>query len=660
MALPLIVGILAGAVVGTRVLERNHLTAALAEGRQHADDAALRSGDALASQRSAAEAQVHNAASNPRLAAAVGGGVDTRTLRDLLDNEVWWERYRWEFPIHALLIKGAKSPLYARGDLLDFDSSALLGEARPAGMAASAIVVGHKAAYLAAVTPLEVAGQGEPPVLLLARPLSGQALEAIAARAGSAVLLTDGSRPIAASGPAVAVAVLHDAIGRERRNGGVFVAADRTWVAHALTVGPELWLWTYAETTLGAPASQRTLFRNKVLLWSGAGLTTLAVLLLGRPRRRRAPAQATAPAPVPNRPPRRRTASGGVPIPVTAADTTRAVAASDATTMGRYLLLDRIGHGGMAEVFTAVTFGVEGFRRRFVIKRLRPELSDNPAAVSQFIDEANLGSNLVHPNIVPVFDFGSTGSAYFLTQEYVPGRDIGQVMRRLATQTQTTLSPELVLWIASEVLHALEYAHNKRDANGEPLGIVHRDVSPENVMLSERGEVKLLDFGVVKANQGRVTQTEVGLVKGSVCFMAPEQARGLAAVDQRADLFSLGLLMYFALTGHTLYEGGSSYDLLVRAANGPSAKEFGLIAALPLPCDDIVSRAVAALPEDRYQSAAEFRAAITPHLEPCGDAITKLVRDLFAGDLAAEAQRIARAVRSEETAYAPAANTKIA
>jgi hypothetical protein len=120
------------------------------------------------------------------------------------------------------------------------------------------------------------------------------------------------------------------------------------------------------------------------------------------------------------------------------------------------------------------------------------------------------------------------------------------------------------------------------------------------------------------------------------------------------------MLMYFALTGQTLYQGGSSYDLLVRAANGPSAREVGMIAALPLPCDDILSRALASLPEDRFQSAAEFRAAIAPHLEPCGDAITALVHDLFAADLEAEAQRIARAVPAEGTSDAPAANSKIA
>ena len=211
---------------------------------------------------------------------------------------------------------------------------------------------------------------------------------------------------------------------------------------------------------------------------------------------------------------------------------------------GRYTLLDRLGEGGMAEVYTAATFGAEGFRRTFVVKRLRAELAREPAVVAQFIDEANLASSLVHSNIIPVFDFGKVGDEYFMAQEYILGRDLGRLTARVIERDGRALAPLVVFYAAAETLKALEYAHTKLGDNGRPLGIVHRDVSPSNILLSARGEVKLFDFGIVKA-EGRVTKTQHGVVKGNVSFMSPEQARGVD-VDARADLFSLGLVMYYA------------------------------------------------------------------------------------------------------------------
>ena len=227
--------------------------------------------------------------------------------------------------------------------------------------------------------------------------------------------------------------------------------------------------------------------------------------------------------------------------------------------LGRYLLVDQIGEGGMAEVFTAVSFGYGGFRRSFVIKRLRPELNNNTTAVDLFIDEANLASTLVHPNVVPVFDFGETTGSYFLAQEYVVGRDLGRLQRRLRDRGEAQLSTKVILYLAYEVLSGLQYAHDKRDDAGHLLGLVHRDITPENVIISDRGEVKILDFGVMKAKQ-RVSQTESGTVKGSVGFMSPEQARG-RVVDHRSDLFSLGMVILYAATGEPIYQGETFYDL---------------------------------------------------------------------------------------------------
>ncbi len=226
----------------------------------------------------------------------------------------------------------------------------------------------------------------------------------------------------------------------------------------------------------------------------------------------------------------------------------------------------------MSEVYTAVAHGAEGFSRTFVIKRLRPELARNKEAVAQFIDEARVQASLVHSNIVPVFDFGMMGGEYFMIEEYILGRDLARVSTRCVERTGFRLEPRLVYYFAYEALQALAYAHSKRGRDGEPLDIVHRDVSATNVMLSSSGEVKLFDFGIAKANR-RNTQTQAGMVKGNANFMSPEQARG-QNVDHRSDLFSLALVMYFCLTNQLLYTGDNDLDILYRAACGPTAEDL--------------------------------------------------------------------------------------
>jgi eukaryotic-like serine/threonine-protein kinase len=323
------------------------------------------------------------------------------------------------------------------------------------------------------------------------------------------------------------------------------------------------------------------------------------------------------------------------------------------TPLGRYLLVDRIGEGGMAEVFTAVSFGYGGFRRSFVIKRLRPELIANPTAIDLFIDEANLASTLVHPNVVPVFDFGEAAGSYFLAQEYVVGRDLGRITRRLRERGEPLLSANAILYLAHEVLAGLHYAHGKRDDSGHPLGIVHRDITPENVIISERGEVKVLDFGIMKATH-RVSQTESGTVKGSVGFMSPEQARG-KTVDHRSDLYSTGLVILYAATGEPTFPGETFYDLLTAAATGLGEEQQARIAALPDPLPAILGRALDVDPDRRYQTGAEFRAAVESHLTAGGASeLSEQLLRLFGGELRTEQERLAaafaRAPRSESMA----------
>jgi len=285
----------------------------------------------------------------------------------------------------------------------------------------------------------------------------------------------------------------------------------------------------------------------------------------------------------------------------------------------------------MAELFLAEVSGVEGFSRTFVLKRLRPELATEKDAISQFVEEARLQASLVHSNIVPVFDFGMAGTQYFMTQEYIVGRDLGRLMARHQERGGWGLPPEIANFVAHEVLQALAYAHDTRDKTGAPMGIVHRDVSAGNVMVSFQGEVKLADFGIVKSNR-RVSRTQVGMVKGNANFMSPEQARG-HAVDGRSDLFSLGLLLHYCLTGTLLYWGENDLETLYRAATGPTPEDLAALAALPEPAASILLRALAPEPGDRFQTAREFAEALAPHLGAGNHATSRLMQRLFADEI---------------------------
>jgi serine/threonine-protein kinase len=299
--------------------------------------------------------------------------------------------------------------------------------------------------------------------------------------------------------------------------------------------------------------------------------------------------------------------------------------------LGRYRLLDRLGEGGMAELFVAEASGVEGFSRTFVLKKLRAELAAEKDAVAQFVDEARLQASLVHSNIVPVFDFGMAGSQYFMTQEYILGRDLARLMERHQMRGGRGLPADIAYFIAHEVLQALAYAHDTHDKNGNPMGIVHRDVSAGNVMVSFQGEVKLSDFGIVKSNR-RVSKTQVGMVKGNANFMSPEQARG-HSVDARSDLFSLGLVLLYCLTGELLYWGDNDLDTLYRAATGPTGADMTAIMALPPAASSILTKALALEPGDRFQSAAEFSDALAAHVGSGKHAIARMMQRLFAEEM---------------------------
>jgi len=657
------------------------------EAARGAETAGMRAAEALAAHVRELKLEAQNAAANPRLVAALRGNADAATLQDLFRTEEWWEPYRNAFRVYAVAFEGDKLDVIEGMKTAEFASDLIIREARERKEPVAEVVMGKGWPYAAAAAPVELPGRSIPAVLVLAKPIDEGAVRKLAEKARGGVLLSDGQRAVIEAGPEPEREQLRAALGSETR-GPIYESNDGTWAAAVGPLVPGLWLWTYASGAAAAHDAESAAAAQTAGLWVAAALVALIVLFVGLRRKPAAAPAVTgtgelmaseapgvetrtvggvfrsrpnlnagegAPGTGSQRAPRTGEGLADTEMhhpdgrPRATADGLRTV------TFGRYRLIDLLGEGGMAQVYTAITFGAEGFRRTFVVKRLRAELSRDPAVVAQFIDEANLGSTLVHSNIIPVFDFGKVGDEYFLAQEYILGRDLGRLAARAIERQQRALSPSAVLYAAAETLRALEYAHTKLGDNGRPLGIVHRDVSPSNILVSARGEVKLFDFGIVKA-EGRVTKTQHGVVKGNVSFMSPEQARGLA-VDGRADLFSLGLVIFYCLTGEILYQGTTTYDLLVKAATGPGPSELGRIAALPAPCDEIVRKALEVDPTRRYQTAAEFGDALAAHVSGGAAEASGLMSTLFGEDFRVEEARFAAALPPSERAL-DARNTR--
>ncbi|MFI5305742.1 MAG: protein kinase [Polyangiales bacterium] len=295
------------------------------------------------------------------------------------------------------------------------------------------------------------------------------------------------------------------------------------------------------------------------------------------------------------------------------------------TLYGKYQLLEQLARGGMAEVYKAKAHGVEGFEKILVIKRILPELSQNPRFVSMFIDEAKIAVTLSHANIVQVFDLGHAEGTYFIAMEYVAGMDLAAMLKR-ANKAKRPLAPELAVYVISELAKGLDYLHRRRDAELRPLNIVHRDVSPQNVLLSFEGEVKLTDFGIAKARSVAQAVTEVGVIKGKYAYMSPEQLIG-QKLDARTDIFSAGTLLYETLSGVNPFQAASSYDTLQRIRKGAVTPVEDLVPELPDEVSRIVSRAMAAPVEERYQTAGELYEDLIQFLYTSGRRVS--ARDLI-------------------------------
>ena len=270
---------------------------------------------------------------------------------------------------------------------------------------------------------------------------------------------------------------------------------------------------------------------------------------------------------------------------------------------GKYFLTDKIAVGGMAEIYKAKSFGVDGFEKVLAIKKILSHYSADKEFITMLTDEAKLVVNLSHTNIVQVYDLGRVGNDYFISMEYVDSVNLRELTVR-ATELRLPIPTAVSLYIIAEVCKGLDYAHSRRDAQGNPLGIVHRDMSPQNILVSFEGEVKIVDFGIAKAALN-ISQTNVGTLKGKVTYMSPEQAVG-KSLDYHTDLFSCGIVLYELLTGKRLFRGETQLEVLKKIRSSPIT-EATLDDSLSPQLKAILARALAYNPRDRYQNAGDMQ-----------------------------------------------------
>jgi serine/threonine-protein kinase len=285
----------------------------------------------------------------------------------------------------------------------------------------------------------------------------------------------------------------------------------------------------------------------------------------------------------------------------------------------QYELVARLAEGGMAEIFLARAMGLAGFERHVVLKRIRRERDDDPHWVQMFLDEARLAALLQHPNVAQVFDLGQIGDAYFYTMEYVHGEDVRSLMTRAAGLGQR-VPLEVTLAIAVGTAAALAHAHERCGTDGAPLKIVHRDVTPSNIMVSYEGVVKVLDFGVAKA-RSRSTETQAGTIVGKTSYLSPEQLK-LGEVDHRSDIFSLGIVLYELLTQSRLFRRQTDYDTLAAVARYEPPPPSSFADGVPAELDRVVMRALAKEPAQRFPTAATMLEALEAVADLAGVALS--------------------------------------
>ena len=303
---------------------------------------------------------------------------------------------------------------------------------------------------------------------------------------------------------------------------------------------------------------------------------------------------------------------------VQTASSPRAAPAAPQERIGRYEVLRRIATGGMAELFLAKHVGMEGFEKVVAIKRILAHLAHDDEFVNMFRDEARLVAKLSHPNIVQIYDLGKSADSYFIAMEYIPGRNLASIAKK-ARQKGEAFPPLYIARAMAQACEALHYAHTRQDVDGRSMGIVHRDVSPQNIILSFSGAVKLVDFGIAKAAT-KIAHTRAGVLKGKYAYMSPEQIKG-EEIDARSDLFSVGIVLFELLCGRRPFEKENSIQTLKAIVQDAHVDPRSLNPAVPDGLADIIRRALVKDRNQRFQSGnvrlpGRFGLLALPELRP--------------------------------------------
>jgi serine/threonine protein kinase len=308
---------------------------------------------------------------------------------------------------------------------------------------------------------------------------------------------------------------------------------------------------------------------------------------------------------------------------------------------GKYLLIEKIAAGSLTELFRAKIIGVQGFEKPIAVKRLLPSLTSETKLVRAFIDEANLAALLNHQNIIQIYDFGSIDSSHFIAMEYLFGKDLRMITQK-SVEENVSFPLEYSFHITSKICAGLDYAHKIKDFQGNSLNLVHRDISPQNIIITYEGDVKLVDFGIARAAT-QSTKTQVGMIKGKVAYMSPEQAEG-KQIDHRSDIFATGILFYEMVTGRRMFEGDTLHMLSkVRSADYTPAENF--VQNLPPKVYEILHHALSRDPENRYQSCGEMLADLEECIyergfKPNPRELSKYMNMLFAQEIDAELRQM--------------------
>jgi hypothetical protein len=309
---------------------------------------------------------------------------------------------------------------------------------------------------------------------------------------------------------------------------------------------------------------------------------------------------------------------------------------------GKYLLLDRINIGGMAEVWRAKTFGAGGFERLVAIKRILPNIAEDEEFITMFIDEAKITVQLNHANIAQIYELSSIANSYFIAMEYVSGKDMRAVFDRCRKRGEPAPIP-LSCYLIAQCCEGLDYAHRANDKTGRPMGIVHRDVSPQNALISYEGEVKVIDFGIAKA-AGKATKTQAGILKGKFGYMSPEQIRGLP-LDRRSDVFAIGVCLYEMLTGERLFVGDSDFSVLEKVRKVEVLPPSHFNRKIPDALEKIVMKSLAKDVDERYSYASELAEDLRKFLYTSGYSfgrkdLAAFMKATFAEDVDKEKTRL--------------------